>query len=56
MSGKNINFGDKKIKTSIFYEKKTVIKIYDIDINKMLVSKEESYGLKNSFKFFIGYA
>ena len=29
--------------------------IQDIDFNKILVSKEESYGTKNSFKHFIGY-
>ena len=29
--------------------------IDDIDINKILVSKEEPYGTKNSFKYFIGY-
>ena len=26
-----------------------------IDVNKILVSKEEPYGTKNSFKYFIGY-
>ena len=29
--------------------------IDDIDINKILVSKRESYGKENSFKYFIGY-
>ena len=29
--------------------------IDDIDVNKILVSKKESYGIKNSFKYFIGY-
>ena len=55
MSGKNVNLGDKKIKTSDFYKNKKVIKIDDIDVNKILVSKEEPYGTKNSFKYFIGY-
>ena len=27
----------------------------DIDVNKILVSKEEQYGKHNSFKYFIGY-
>ena len=27
----------------------------DIDSNKILVSKKEAYGTKNSFKYFIGY-
>ena len=55
MSGKNVNFGDKIIKKSDFYKNKKVIKIDDIDVNKILVSKEEPYGTKNSFKYFIGY-
>ena len=29
--------------------------IDDIDVNKILISKKESYGTKNSFKYFIGY-
>ena len=29
--------------------------IDDIDINKILISKEKSYRTKNSFKCFIGY-
>ena len=34
---------------------KKVVKIDDIDVNKLLVSKEEPYGTKNSFKYFIRY-
>ena len=30
-------------------------KIEDIDANNILISKKESYGTKNSFKYFIGY-
>ena len=48
MSGKNVNFGDKIIKKCNFYKNKTVIRMYNIDGNKILVSKEESYGSKNS--------
>ena len=55
MTGKNVNFGDKKIKTSDFYKSKKGIKIDDIDVNKTLFSKNEPYGTKNSFKYFIGY-
>ena len=55
MSGKNINFDDKKIKKSNFYKNKKIISIDDIDVNKILVSKKEPYGTKNSFKYFIGY-
>ena len=40
----------KKIKQSDFYENKKVTKIDDIDVNKIIVSKEQPYGIKNSFK------
>ena len=55
MTGENVNFGDKKIKKLNFYKNEKVIKMDDIDVNKTLVSIEEQYGLKNSFKYFIGY-
>ena len=55
MSGKNITFGEKKIKKSDFYKNKKTNNIEDIDVNNTLVSKKESYGNKNSFKYFIGY-
>ena len=29
--------------------------IHDLDVNKILVSKKESYGTKRSLKYFIGY-
>ena len=35
MSGKNVNFGDKKIKKSDFYENKKITNIDDIDANKI---------------------
>ena len=44
-----------KIKKSDFYKNKKVDSIGDIDVNKILVSKKEPYGTKNSFKYFIGY-
>ena len=55
MSGKNVNFDDKKIKKSIYYKNKTINNIGKIDINNILVSKKEPYGNKNSVKYFIGY-
>ena len=44
MSGKSINFGDKKINKSSFYKNKKLFSLNDIDVNKTLVSKKESYG------------
>ena len=40
-----MNFKAKKIKTSNFCKNVKVIRIDDIDVNKILVSKEEPYGL-----------
>ena len=55
MSGKSINFDDKEINKSSFYKSKKLFTLNDIDVNKILVSKKESYGTKNSLKYFIGY-
>ena len=53
MTGKNVNFGDKKIKKSDFYKIKKVTNIDKPDANKIFFSKEEPYGKKNLFKYFI---
>ena len=42
-------------KKSGFFKSQKVAKIDDIDVNKILVSKEEPSGTKNSFKYFIRY-
>ena len=55
MSGKNINFDKKKIKNMEFCKNEKVTRIDDIEVKKILVSKKEPYGTKNSFKYFIGY-
>ena len=62
MSGKSVNFDDRKINKSDFYKNKKLFQIlHDVDVNKtlvsnkILVSKKEPYGTKNSFKYFIGY-
>ena len=54
MSGKNINFKE-KIRKITFHKNKKINNIEEIDINNILVSKKESYGNKNSLKYFIGY-
>ena len=54
MNTKNINFYNKTIKKSDFYNKnKKIFNIDDIDVNKILVSKKETYGKYNLFKYFI---
>ena len=55
MSGKNINFDDKKNQKRKFYKNKKVFQIDYIDVNKILVSTKEPCGTKNSFKYFTGY-
>ena len=47
MSRNSANFGDKKIKKSDSYKNGKEIKTDEIDVNKILVSKEEPYGRKN---------
>ena len=51
MSGKSVNFGDKNIKKSKFNKIRKAFKIHDIDVNKILVSKKESYGANKSIKY-----
>ena len=46
MSGKSINFDDKKTNKSNFYKNKNLFNIHDLDVNKILVSIRESYGKK----------
>ena len=38
-----------------FIKEKYIFNIDDIDVNKILVSKKETYGKCNSFKYFIEY-
>ena len=52
MSGKSINFDDKKINESSFYKNNKLFNIHVLDVNKILVSKKESYG-KKILKHFI---
>ena len=55
MSGKSIRFEDKEINKSNFFKSKNLFNIYDLDVNKILVSKRESCGTNNSLKYFIRY-
>ena len=45
MSGKS-EFWRQKNQKNFFYKNKKIFKIDDIDVNKILVSKEEPYGKK----------
>ena len=47
MSGKNINFDDKKVRRNTFYKNNTINNIEYIHVNNILVSKKEAYDNKN---------
>ena len=53
MSGKNIVFDDKKINTSNFYKNQNLFNIYDIEVDKISISKKEPYGETTSFRYFL---
>ena len=55
MSGSSVISYDKKNKKNIFYRSRKPFNVRDIDVNKILISKEVVYGTKNSLKYFIGY-
>ena len=42
MSGININFDGKKINKSNFYKNKKLFSTYEIDVNKILISKKRT--------------
>ena len=46
MSGRSINFDDKRIKKSDFYKNKKVFNLEDIDVTEILDSKKEPHGKK----------
>ena len=52
---RNIISNDKKINKIDFYKNKKPFNVHGIDINKILVSKRESYDNNGSFEFFIRY-
>ena len=57
MSGRSINYDDKKIESSDFYKNKNekIFNIDDIDVNKIFVSRKGPYGKNNSLIYFIEY-
>ena len=58
MSGNSINFDDRKIKKSDFYNNKNkkIFNINNIDVDKILVSKKEKYDKYNSLNTLFGYS
>ena len=54
MNGNSINFDNKKIKKSDFYNNKKIY-IGHVDVNRILISKKEQYDKYNSCKYFTVY-
>ena len=54
MDEKIIKFGETEIEKYKFHQHKYLIVIYDVDINKILVSSKVFFS-KKGFKYFIGY-
>ena len=50
MSGTSVNSDDKKIEKYIFDRSRKPFNASDIDVNKILISKEVAYGTKNWLK------
>ena len=55
MSGPSVIFDDKKIKTNINYRSRKPFDVSDIDVNRLVISKEVVYGTKNPLKYVIGH-
>ena len=55
MNSPSIIFDDKKIKKIFFYRSRKPFSVNDIEVNKILISKEVEYGAKSLLKYFIGY-
>ena len=47
----SIIFDDKKIKKKIFYRSRKSFTVSDIDVNKIVISKDVVYGTKNYLKY-----
>ena len=53
MCRNSINFNDKKINKSNFNKNKKLFNIHDLDVNKILLTKKESYGKKIHLNTFL---
>ena len=54
MGEKIIRFGDIEVKKRKFHQHKSPISIYDVNIDRVVISKKIYFG-KIGFKYFIGY-
>ena len=49
MSRKSVKFENKRVKKTNFYKSKMLFKIVEIDVDKILMSKKESYNHKKIY-------
>ena len=55
MNGKNIGFSNEKIKKATSTTKtKKIFNIHNVDVDKILISKKETYGEYNSLNILLG--
>lgn len=54
MGEKIIRFGDIEVKKRKFHQHKSPISIYDVNIDRVVISNKIYFG-KIGFKYFIGY-
>ena len=55
MNTPSIILDDKKVKKNFFYRSRKPFSVNDINVNKILISKEVVYGTKKSLLYFIRY-
>ena len=55
LSGKTINFDNKKSEKATFIKTKKINRIDDIHVNNISISQKEPYRTKNSLNYFTGY-
>ena len=55
MEQKVLIFGEDCIDKNSFHKNKKRINIDEVDIRRISLSGKHSYGIKNSFEYFIGY-
>ena len=55
ISGKNIIFDDKEINKSNVYKNNKLFNLCDLEVDRILIPKQEPYGKKSSFKYSLRY-
>ena len=48
-------FGQKEVKTKVFYKQRQITDIFMIDVNKVVVSDKVSHNNRKDFHYIVGY-